>query len=289
MATKFFDFFQIHVLQSLNLYLLHQFQHQEVLGFQFPATLLGQSKSSSTVYFVDGLLIDTGHSKKCTDVMESIEQLSIDQVFLTHHHEDHTGNIHEIHARFNPVVYSSPQCAEMMQSPPELTFVQKVYWGSRASFQQITPIEKILETKNHQFQLIPVSGHAPDMVVLYEPEREWLFSADLFINTRIGYFISDESIKAEIESIQRILMLEFDVLFCGHNPQLKNGKSKLQEKLNYLEDFTVKVLRLYEKGYSNRAIFKELKLKELRMLKLFSGGYLSKMNMVESVIRDFGA
>ena len=125
------------------------------------------------------------------------------------------------------------------------------------------------------------------MLALYEPNKRWLFSADLYINSRIGYYITTESIKEQIESINRILELDFDVMFCSHNPQLTNGKVKLKEKLDFLEDFVKDVMRLSDKGHQPKEIFKLLKLKELKTIKFLSSGELSKMNMVKSVLRDY--
>ena len=90
----------------------------------------------------------------------------------------------------------------------------------------------------------------------------------------------------QIQSIRSILALDFKVLFCSHKPQLNNGKQLLKEKLLFLESFFENVSRLFEKGYSINEIFQSLKLREYWMIRLLSGGNLSKLNMVKSVIRD---
>ena len=125
------------------------------------------------------------------------------------------------------------------------------------------------------------------MVALYEPEKKWLFSADLYINSRISYFLKNESIRQQIQSIRKVLELDFDVMFCGHNPQLTKAKVKLGEKLNYLEGFVSKVSRFHGQGNSAKEILRCMNQKELTFLKVLSGGELSKINMVRSVIRDY--
>ena len=174
-----------------------------------------------------------------------------------------------------------------MKNPPPLSFAQRLVWGARPSNHDIIPIRDQLETSNCRFSLIPIPGHASDMVALYEPERKWLFSADLYINSYIGYFLDDESITDQIASIKKILKLDFKVMFCSHNPQLKNAREKLEEKLLFLEDFNGKVIELYRGGSNEKEIFKKLKLKELLLPYILSGGHLSKRNMIRSVIRDF--
>ena len=124
------------------------------------------------------------------------------------------------------------------------------------------------------------------MVALYEPQQKWLFSADLFINSYIGYFLEGESMRDQIESTKRILELDFDIMFCAHNPQLTDAKSSLKRKMDFLESFFEQVATLHNKGYSDRQIFKSLKLKEDHFVKFLSGGQLSKINMVRSVVSD---
>lgn len=249
---------------------------------------MGQSKAYSIVYYVDGLLIDTGHHRKKNKIIEAVKDFDVNQIFITHHHEDHTGNSKELKALFGCDVYASQHCCELMKNPPALSFAQKLYWGPRPAQHDFKSVGKKLKTKQFEFELIPIPGHAPDMMALYEPERKWLFSADLFIHHRIGYFMTTESMKTQMDSLRKVLSYDFDVLFCAHNPQLQNGKQRLKDKLDYFEGFFDQVTTLHEKGMGEKEIFKTLQLSELKMIKLLSRGYLSKMNMVRSVIRDIG-
>ena len=262
------------------------FQHEEVLGLKFGYQPIGKPKLYAHIYFVDGLLIDTGQCKARKSIISETKQLAVEQIFITHHHEDHTGNIPEIQALHNCNVYASELCCQMMKAPPPLSFAQKLTWGDRPAQHDLIPKTQTIETKKYRFDIIPIPGHSPDMVALYEPDRQWLFSADLYLNSYIDYFLKDESITDQIESIKRILKLDFKTMLCSHKPQLQNGKQQLTKKLNFLETFFHEVSSLYLKGYSAKEIFKSMKLKENRFVKMLSGGGLSKQNMVESVIRD---
>ena len=262
------------------------FQQEEVLGLKFGYQWIGRPKMFSHIYFVDGLLIDTGQSKMRKSIQSAIKPLAIEQIFITHHHEDHTGNIQEIKKLHDCKVYASEACCQIMKEPPKLSFAQKLTWGDRPGQKDLIPIQEKIATKRFSFHIIPIPGHAPDMVALYEPNRQWLFSADLYINSYIDYFLKDESIADQIESTKKILALDFKVMFCAHKPQLKNGKQQLAKKLRFLESFFHEVSLLYQQGYSAHEIFRSLKLKENWFVKMLSGGNLSKLNMVKSVIRD---
>ena len=262
------------------------FSHQDVTGFKFGYMAMGKPSMFSHVYYVDGLLIDTGHSRVEKHVLDQTRLLSVNQLFITHHHEDHTGNLPAVMKQHNCPAYASTLCCETMKAPPPISFAQKLTWGTRPPSNDLVPVDDVLNTENYSFQLIHIPGHAHDMYALYEPNQQWLFSADLYINSYIGYFLKTESIAQQISSTKKVLELDFDVMFCAHNPQLKNGKAKLKKKLGFLESSFEKVAHLYEKGLDAKAIFKALKLKENKFVKLLSGGHLSQLNMVKSVIRD---
>ena len=238
------------------------------------------------VYYIDGLLIDTGPKRMQKQLLTATKDLNIEQLFITHFHEDHSGNIRSLQEMHQCKAYASEMTCEVMKAPPKLSFIQQVMYGQREAFEGLTPLGESLVTNNSRFEIIPIPGHAPDMVCLYEPERKWLFSADLYISSYIGYFLCDESVLQQIESIRRIMQLDFDVMFCAHKPQFRGGKAQLAKKLSYFETFFDEVAILYKQGYTAREIYKRMNLKEHWTVRLLSGGKLSKLNMVRSALRD---
>ena len=262
------------------------FTYEEILGYQFGYHPFKTPKMISHVYYIDKLLIDTGHSRMKKTVFNELKGLEVDQIFITHHHEDHTGNLAEFQDHFQCPTYSSELCKELMKSPPKISLSQQLIWGDRPANHKLISKENTISTEHYQFQIIPIPGHAIDMVALYEPNKRWLFSADLFVNTYIGYFLHNESTIDQINSIRTILELDFEVLLCSHNPQFKMGKERLKKKLKFLEKFYEQVEEEYQKNKDANKIFSALKLKEYWSVRFLSNGHLSKMNMVKSVIRD---
>ena len=262
------------------------FEHEAVKAYKFGYSPFGKPKLNVHVYYIDGLLIDTGQSRTSKEIIRYIGELDVRQIFVTHHHEDHSGNLHLLQKHFNCPAYASATCCELMKKPPKISFVQNVFWGNRPPNHQLIPHGESIRTDNYTFQIIPIPGHAIDMVALYEPNKKWLFSADLYVHYYINYFMENESVTQQIESIKKVLELDFEVLFCAHNPKFTGGKGLLEKKLVFFESFYAQVSELYEKGYIDQQIFKRLNFKENKYIKLFSQGNLSKMNMVKSVIRD---
>lgn len=264
-----------------------QFKYDDILALKYGYSPFFINPILYTyIYYVDGLLIDTGQSKARKQIISDCSKLSINQIFVTHHHEDHTGNIIPLAKNHHCKVYGSKLCKEIMQVPPKISLAQKLVWGNRENYNEITAINKEIKTPQYTFEIIPIPGHAKDMLALYEPNKGWLFSADLYINSYIDYFIDNESVLQQINSIKKIIKLDFKVLFCSHNPQLNKPQNQLIKKLYFLESTFEKVEKLHKKGKSISSIQKELKLKENYFVKTLSGGKLSKRNMITSIIRD---
>lgn len=263
-----------------------QFEGVEV--FTVGQNPISKPKLAVNLFHVDGLLIDTGPSRMSKEVFRELNTKDIDQIFITHHHEDHTGNVAQLSKHFDCPVYGSDRCADMMKNPPKISFAQYAIWGNRAPYHDIKPTST-LHTKQYAFQLIDVPGHAPDMVALYEPIQKWLFTADLYVHHYISYFLFSESVAQQIQSLEKVLQLDFETLFCCHIPPIKDGREKLTRKLNFLKEFEQAVREQATKGHNAQRIMRELKLKERWGIRLLSHGMLSQLNMVKSVLNDMKA
>ncbi len=262
------------------------YHHQGVQIFKFGSWPFGQPKLYSHLFFLDGLLIDTGHSNMRKEVVQAVGSLGVEQIFITHHHEDHTGNLAILQPHFACPALASAKCVELMKDPPPISFAQWLTWGARPPFLGLAETMDRLSTPRFNFEIHPIPGHAEDMLCLYEPNQGWLFSADLWVSDRIRYFMRAESVQEQIKSLQRVLTLDFDVLFCSHNPQLHGGKQRLANKLQFFQDFYGKVAREYQSGVPSHQIMKTLGLRENWNIRLTSGGELSTLNMIKAVIRD---
>lgn len=262
------------------------YDHQGVQIFKFGSWPFGPPKMFSHCFYLDGLLIDTGHRKMQKEVVQALGGLAVDQIFITHHHEDHTGNLATLQSTFACPALASAKCVELMKDPPPISFAQWLSWGSRPAFSGLSETMDRLSTSHYNFEVYPIPGHAEDMLCLYEREQGWLFSADLWVSERIKYFMRAESMYQQIVSIKTILQLDFEVLFCSHNPQFQGGKQRLANKLQFFEDFYGKVASHYHQGLKSWQIMKALGLKENWNIRLTSGGELSTLNMITAVIRD---
>ena len=236
---------------------------------------------------MDGLLIDTGQSLVGKDFVKLLEDERVDKIIVTHHHEDHSGNVERIKEAKGADAFGSLKCSEIMKKPTWIEPARLISWGQNKAA-NINPLElsKSIQTENFEFQIFETPGHAIDQISLYEPDKGWLFPGDLFVHDYIKTFMRDEDLAQQIQSLEMLMKLDFEVMFCHHQPVFDNAKERLKSKLNFLVDFYGKVEDAYNKGMSSKQIMSHMRLKEQKLVKFISLGQLSTLNMVKSVVND---
>lgn len=263
----------------------HQFGPIESL--QMGVGYFGPPPVSVHSFFIDGLLIDTGPPKLGRELLHWLKSKPLKQVFITHHHEDHSGNVNPVASQFKVPIYGSLSCSELVQGKVGTSLPQKLFWGPPVFTNKVLPYnENTLTTVHHKFELIPIPGHSEDQMALFEPSQGWLFSADAFVSPVIKYFMKQESMAQQIQSLKKMASLDFDLLLCCHNPVVNGGKSLLKQKIEHLEQYYASVVYYHEKGQSPRQILKSIGAKERWFQYIFSAGNMCAINMVKSVIRD---
>ena len=244
---------------------------------------IGSPLMSVFMYVVDELIIDTAQHHMAKVVMGLLREQSISRIVLTHHHEDHSGNAAMIGRQHAIPVIAHPLAVEKLRLSFPILPYQRLVWG-KAPPVSATPLADVVETNRFTFTPVHTPGHSKDHIALFEKQRGWLFSGDLYLGERIKFFRADEDFGDQIASLKKLMKLDFDILFCGHNPCLKNGKQKLKNKLQFLEDLHGNVQKLSEKGYSEKAVIKALDPKNDRNIKWLTFGNASFANMVRSAL-----
>lgn len=250
---------------------------------------IGKPLMSVICYQLDNILIDTGAKNVRQSLVKLMNPASVDKILLTHYHEDHAGNAAFLNEQFNLPVFAHPLTCQALQTRITLKPYEYFMWGGLTPL-AAKPLAATVDTEKHQFSIHHTPGHSPDHVVYLEPNQGWLFSGDMFLGARIKYFRRDENIRQTIQSLKTMLALNFDRLFCGHNPQLKNPHKSLQRKLDYLEDIYGEVSELVKQGCNERTILKQLLAnKEDWPAKIFTLGDVSYKNLLTSAIKNYRA
>ena len=162
---------------------------------------------------------------------------------------------------------------------------QRFIWGQSERI-SLLPLGPAVESNNFALEPVHTPGHSKDHMVYWDRSNGWLFSGDLYLGPKIKFFRSDENIMEQIASLKKVLTLDFDTIFCAHNPCLQDGKSKLRQKLQFLEDIVGQIQKLKTAGISKKSIFKKLDPGIDRWVKLMTMGNVSFENMLKSAYRN---
>lgn len=233
------------------------------------------------LYFADGFLIDAGSAFILKKIKNFLSDKKVDCVGITHVHEDHTGAAAWIKEHYNVPVYIHEASIEEAAVKSSVPLYRFLTWRNRKGF-AADPMPEFIETEKYRFDVIDSPGHHPHHVVFHEKNKGWIFTGDLYIGRRQAVAFKDESISDSINTIERLLKLDFDTIFCGHSGIIKNGKEKFREKLEIFLDLRDRVNTLRREGLSSEEIDKRLFPKK-NMWASVSGGEWSTLNMVKTV------
>lgn len=217
------------------------------------------------IYIVDELLIDTGPRQRKARLSKIIHTHHIEKVAITHEHNDHCGMAKWISKNFSIPIYMNKEK------------IKKIPFAC-------TQYPEKIELENHTLIPIFTPGHTRGHTCLYEPDKGWLFSGDLYVTPHPKVSLWSESLSKYIDSLKTVLTLDFDTLFCAHQGVVINGRKKLEEKLEYLEMIQAEAVGLYERGYSPRVIAKKLFPKKAKLERISFGAF-SSLHLVRQLIR----
>jgi len=235
-------------------------------------------------FLIDDLLIDTGTIAARREFLDALRGRTVRTVVNTHHHEDHAGNNAALASLCAPVILAHTKAIPWIADPSRMSLraYQLVVWkrhdGSRAR-----PIGPTVETANHSFEVIFTPGHSFDHISLYEPDRRWLFTGDLFCGRKIKYFRRDEDYGLLLESIEKLADLDIETIFCGLLGVVHNGRKMLADKAAFMSKLRNDARELSASGLSPRSITRRLMGREGAMY-FITGGHYAKVNAVKSIL-----
>lgn len=263
------------------------YQFEDVYYYRFSVYHFGNNVQTVYTFILDDLLIDTAQRFNRENILKVAKEHQISKIILTHHHEDHSGNVAFLMNELNVDAYANPETVRILKKGYSVSVLGKLMNGSveRALLKPILETD-LIETKNYSLQPIFTPGHCNDHYCYYEKNKGYLFSGDLYVADKIKYFAPYESIFTQMDSIKKLLQLDFDVLFCSHNPKTENGKKRLQNKLNFFEDFVGTVSKYRAEGYSSSKILAKMGNKENVFYKVITFGNFTAENLVKSALKD---
>ncbi|MFB4167064.1 MBL fold metallo-hydrolase [Virgibacillus sp. JSM 102003] len=235
-------------------------------------------------FVVDGVLIDTGAKSLEKEFKPFFKQQDIDQVVITHYHEDHTGCAAFLHEEQHLPVYMNGIMLDYCKKKPNYPMYRKLFWGKRSPF-HAKEIARTFSSRNAIWDVIDTPGHAIDHLAFLNRETGQLFTGDLYCQERTKVVLREENIPTIIESLKRVLSYDFEDVYCSHAGYLEDGRAALQRKLEYLLELQGKIIKLYEGGLSPSQISSTLFPKKYPIT-YFSLGEWNSMHIINSVIQE---
>jgi glyoxylase-like metal-dependent hydrolase (beta-lactamase superfamily II) len=243
-----------------------------------------QINTTCILYRLGGTVIDTGPANQWRLVRRFLGEKEVRRVLVTHHHEDHSGNLAPIERTLNVPVLSPREGVEPLSKGYEVQLYRRLIWG-RPLLVEPEPLPDRIELAGGR-SLIALStpGHSPDSTCYLEPNRGWLFTGDLFIAARTRFLRFDENLGEHTESLRRVLELAFETLLCSHRGVVVEGREALVRKLAYLVSLCGEVHRLNYQGKSIAEMTHELLGKE-NHLSLLTRFHFAKRNLIAACLR----
>jgi glyoxylase-like metal-dependent hydrolase (beta-lactamase superfamily II) len=262
-------------------------KHYEIQGVHYWQTArnyFGRNLYITGFYLVDRTLIDCGPPNVLPLLKPLFRDLPLKNVLITHHHEDHTGNLNYLKTTYGITAWAHPKTSSSLDLVVrEIPLYRRIVWG-RPEPAEMSTIPAEIETEKRGLQIIETPGHSEDHICLFDPERRWIFTGDLYLSSYLRYLRNDENIYEIMDSLQKLIQLRPVLLFCNHRGPVENAEEALTKKLSFLERLRDEVLGSTEKGISVETIA-ATKFKRDVFFRSFSRGELSTVNLLQSFLK----
>lgn len=228
-------------------------------------------------YLVRGVLVDTGFPAMGHDLSAWLTGARPDGVLVTHHHEDHAGNVGRLAALGVPVGLSPLTLARIVHPEP-IGWYRRLCWGSaRPLAMPPAPFEHPALT------LIHTPGHSADHHVVWDAERETVFGGDLFLGVKVRIAHPGEDIRGQVAVLRRVAALAPKRFFDAHRGAVERPVEMLLAKAQWIEEVVGRIERRAAEGWTAKAIETDV-LGPGDFTALISRGDYAKRNIVESVL-----
>jgi glyoxylase-like metal-dependent hydrolase (beta-lactamase superfamily II) len=234
-------------------------------------------------FITDGIAIDAGPHALKDGLIPFFQNHPMDALYCTHIHEDHTGNANWLQQQYDVPIYINEKSVNEAEKNGKYPIYRRLFWGKRNAFQP-TPMPEKFTSRNGEWISIFTPGHSYDHMALLNKTTGQLFSGDLYVQRKTKVILEDESIPQIIQSLKHILTFDFAEVFCHHAGYLKDGRTKLQNKLDYLEQLNGEVLELHRQGLSVDEIHRHFFPKKYPII-AFSFGQWNSKHIITSILK----
>ena len=228
------------------------------------------------VFITRGAMIDTAFHAVRRELSSLVNERPPRGIILTHHHEDHAGNIEMTAARGVPIAVA-PMTMKSVAARAPVGLYRRFVWSPMPVLRSpITPFAP------EGFELIHTPGHSPDHHVVWDAEREILFAGDLFLAVKVRVARPGEDPRALVDSLRIAAALRPRRMFDAHRGEIAAPVDALLAKAAWLEETIARIDRRIAQGAPDAVIRDEVLGRE-DLVSYLSRGDLCKLNLVRAV------
>ena len=252
-------------------------EHDGVTQWRFASVASRLTGYSASAFLTaDGVLIDSGIPACAKEFERLLDATAIRGAIITHHHEDHAGNI-EMVARRGIPVWVAPLTVPLVTTPAPTGAYRRLTWRAmRPLTSAVTPFAPDSLTP------IAAPGHCADHHIVWHPASRTLFSADLFLGVAVRIAHHDEDLWLGLESLDAAAALEPARMFCAHRGFVPDPVLALKAKATWTREMIDSIAARIGRGETDAQILASLMGGE-SVTGWASVGEYSRRNFIRSV------
>ena len=225
----------------------------------------------------DGILVDTGIPASRGALAALLDAHAVRAVMVTHHHEDHAGNVALVAQRGIPL-WLPEATVPLVRRVAPIGFYRRFTWTPMLPL--VTPVVPFTPDR---LQPVFTPGHSADHHAFFDAATRTLYAGDLFLGVKVRILHHDEDPWVLMDSLERAAALEPLRMFDAHRGLVPDAAAALRAKVAWTRDYIAQITDRITRGDTDRQILHEL-LGGESLTGLASRGEYSRRNFV-SVVR----
>lgn len=232
--------------------------------------------TASAFLTADGVLVDCGLPTAARDLVALLDRNPVRGVMLTHHHEDHAGNL-ELLARRGIPIWMSPATRPLVTTVERIRAYRRYIWTSMPPL-----VSAVVPFESDRLQPIATPGHSHDHHSLWDASTRTLFSGDLFLGVAVRIVHHDEDPWQTIASLEHAASLEPERMFDAHRGFVPTPAAALRAKAAWTREMIETIGDRITRGDSDAQILASV-LGGESLTGWASGGEYCRRNFVRVV------